>query len=198
MLKPARIVLWTAALAAVAGFAAAWIIGRGLPDPGRLPLAAQIGGPFELTTQDGSRFVSTKLAGRPFALFFGFTQCPDICPTTLLELSNHLKTLGDAGARLAVVFVSVDPERDRPADLKAYLANFDARIVGLTGTAAEIADIAKAYRAVYEKVPTSGGYTLNHTASVYLMDARGRFAGTLSYQESPAVQIEKLRRLLAQ
>lgn len=198
MTRPNRIVLWTAVLAATCGLALAWLTEHGLPDPARLPLAAQIGGPFELTAADGTRYSSAKLAGRPFALFFGFTQCPDICPTTLLEMTNNLKSLGDAAGRLGVVFVSIDPERDRPEDLKRYLSSFDPRVVGLTGTAAEIAEVAKVYRVLYEKVPTSGGYTLNHTASVYLMDARGRFAGTLNYQESAAVQVEKLRRLLAQ
>ncbi len=200
MLRQIRLALWIAVGVALLGVGL-YLSGRlpdGLPDPRRLPLAASIGGAFELTAQDGRRFSSATLAGKPYAIFFGFTQCPDVCPTTLLEMSNHLTALGATAKDLAVLFVSVDPERDTREHMQAYLANFDARIVGLTGTAAEIAEIAKAYRVVYEKVPTSGGYTLNHTAAVYLMNKAGRLAGTLNYQEPGPVQVEKLRRLLAE
>ena len=160
----------------------------------KLPLAASFGGPFELTAKDGTRFSSDRLAGKPYAIFFGFTNCPDICPTTLLDVSNHLRALGAAAERMNVVFVTVDPERDTPEHLQAYLANFDPRIIGLTGTPKEISDVARAYRVLIEKVPTSGGYTLNHSASVFLMDAKGQFSGTMSFQEPQATQLEKLRR----
>jgi protein SCO1/2 len=173
------------------------------PNPGSIggqaPFAAGIGGPFELTTHEGKRLSSTQLQGKPFALFFGFTHCPDVCPTTLLELTNAIKALGPDADRMRYLFVSVDPERDTPEHLKVYLSNFDARIVGLVGTPAETAAVAKAYRAVYEKVPSKdGGFTFNHTALVYLMGADGRFAGTLNYQESQDAQLKKLRRLIGQ
>jgi protein SCO1/2 len=162
----------------------------------QLPLAASIGGPFELTTHDGKRLSSTELRGTPFALFFGFTHCPDVCPTTMLELSNAIKALGPDADRMRFFFVSVDPERDAPEQLKVYLSNFDARIIGLVGTPTEIAAVAKAYRAIYEKVPTKDGFTYNHTALVYLMGPDGRLAGTLNYQESEDARLKKLRRLL--
>jgi protein SCO1 len=162
----------------------------------QLPLAAAIGGPFELTTHDGKRLSSTELKGTPFALFFGFTHCPDVCPTTMLELSNAIKALGPDADRMRFFFVSVDTERDTPEQLKVYLSNFDARITGLVGTPAEIAAVAKAYRAIYEKVPTKDGFTYNHTALVYLMGPDGRLAGTINYQESVDAQLKKLRRLL--
>ena len=93
-----------------------------------------------------------------------------------------------------IVFITVDPERDTPELLRTYLANFDQRIIGLTGTPKEIADVARAYRIIYEKVPTSGGYTINHSASMLLMDSRGQFSGTMSFQEPQATQLEKLKR----
>jgi protein SCO1 len=165
--------------------------------PGQLPLAAGIGGPFELTTQEGKRLSSAELTGTPFALFFGFTHCPDVCPTTMLELSNAMKALGPDADRMRFLFVSVDPERDTPEQLKLYLSNFDPRITGLVGTPQEIAAVAKAYRAVYEKVPTKdGGFTYNHTALVYLMGRDGRLVGTINYQESAEAQLKKLRRLI--
>lgn len=166
---------------------------------GKLPAAAAIGGPFELTGTDGKRFSSSTLAGKPFALFFGFTHCPDICPTTLLEMTNHLKALGPRADKLNVVFVSIDPDKDTPEHLKLYLSAFDARIIGLTGTKEEVAKVAKSYRAFYERVPNKDGtdYTMNHTASVYLMDAKGGLVSTLSFQEAEDARQKKIDNLLA-
>jgi protein SCO1/2 len=151
-----------------------------------LPGAARYGGAFSLTTHEGRPFSSDSLGGRPYVLFFGFTHCPDVCPTTLLEMSNHLEALGRDADRLAVLFVTVDPERDTAEHLKAYLA----------GSPAQIAAVARAYRAFYEKVATSTGYTMNHSASLFLVDAKGSLAGTTNHQETEAVQRDKLRRLL--
>jgi protein SCO1 len=193
-LKIIRYTAWAAvaALALVAGLVALGLKPGGNP----LPLAAQIGGPFTLTSHEGKRVTDKDFAGKPFALFFGFANCPDICPTTLLELTNRMAEIGSAAQDLRILFVSVDPEQDTPAFLKTYLSNFDARITGLTGTPAEIADIAKQYRALYQKVPTSTGYTMNHEASVYLMDKTGKFVGTLNHQEPGDVQRRKLERFL--
>jgi len=163
----------------------------------QLSLAPSIGGPFTLTTADGKRFSSESLKGQPYVLFFGFTNCPDVCPTTLLEMSNALAALGSDADQLSMLFVTVDPERDTAEHLKSYLGSFDRRIIGLTGSAADIASAARAFHVFYEKVPTSGGYTMNHTATVFLMDRRGALAGTTNHEESEAVQLNKLRRLLA-
>jgi protein SCO1/2 len=163
----------------------------------QLPAALTIGGPFTLTTPEGKAFKSEMLRDKPYALFFGFTNCPDVCPTTLLEMSNALAALGADGDRLAVLFVTVDPERDAAEHLRSYLTAFDRRIIGLTGTEAEIATVAHAYHIFYEKVPTSSGYTMNHTATVFLIDRKGALAGTTSHEETEAVQREKLRRLIA-
>jgi protein SCO1/2 len=155
------------------------------------------GGSFELVDHNGRPFASTALAGQPYAIFFGFTHCPDVCPTTLLEMSNNLERLGTDADRLKVVFVSVDPARDTPARLREYLSAFDPRIVALTGSEPQIAAAAKGWNAFYNKMPEDdGSYTIAHSAYVYLMDADNRLAGTMGFQESEAEQLEKLRRLV--
>lgn len=158
---------------------------------------AAIGGPFRLAAADGGLVDSEKLKGRPFALFFGFTHCPDICPTSMMEVTNDLAALGDKARDFRVYFVTVDPARDDAKLLKEYTGSFDPRIIGLVPKdEAELAAIAKAYRAIYRKVETPSGYTMDHTATIYLMDARGGFFGTLDTKETPAVRQAKLARLL--
>lgn len=167
------------------------------PQPSVAQAVGSLGAPFELTDHQGKPFASARLAGRPYAVFFGFTHCPDVCPTTLLEMSNNLRSLGADAERLKVVFVTVDSERDTPERLQQYLASFDARIIGLTGSAERIAATAKGWNAFYNKVPEdNGSYTIAHSAYVYLMDADNRLTGTLGFQESEAEQLAKLRRLL--
>jgi protein SCO1/2 len=159
--------------------------------------AAPLGGRFELTDHNGKAFSSATLAGTPYAIFFGFTNCPDICPTTLLLMSNALAKLGPDGDRLKVLFVTVDPEQDTPERLRTYMSSFDPRIVALTGSTEQIAATAKLWKAFYHQLPEDkGGYTIVHSAYVYLMDRDGRLAGTLGFQDDEAVQVEKLRNLL--
>jgi protein SCO1/2 len=163
------------------------------------PSPASVGGPFSLTSADGRRVTDKDLQGRPFSVFFGFTHCPEVCPTTLFDLSALLGELGPAADRLRVLFITVDPERDTPELIATYLGSFDPRITGLTGSPDEIAAAARAYRAFYRKVPvaeSSGDYTLEHTATVYLMDARGRFVSALDYHEPRDAKLAKLKRLL--
>ena len=139
-----------------------------------------VGGPFTLVDQDGRTVTEKDFAGRPHLVFFGFTHCPDVCPTTLFQMSEVLKAAGDEGRTLRALFITVDPERDRPEVLKDYLASFDDRIVGLTGDPAAVDAAVKAYRGYARKVPTGeGDYTLEHTSTVYLMDRRNRFVSTL-------------------
>ena len=163
------------------------------PASGRFGLSSSIGGDFRLTSQEGKPFDSRQLAGKPFALFFGFTQCPEVCPTTMLEVAEHMEKLGPLANRMNVVFVSVDPTRDTPEVLKDYLGHFDSRIIGLTGTEKEIADVASQYKAYYAKVKTEDDYTVDHSASVYLMDANGRLADTFTFQDPDDVKLKKLR-----
>jgi len=162
--------------------------------------AAAIGGPFTLTDTTGARVTEARFAGRPHAIFFGYTHCPDVCPTTLGEMSVMLADMGAEASKLDVYFVTVDPERDTAASMKDYLSAFSDRIVGLTGTEAEIADMVAAYRVYRRKVPAPDGgadYTMDHTAAVYLFDAAGSFKGTISYGEKQEDALAKLKRLAA-
>ena len=155
------------------------------------------GGAFELVDHTGERFSSATLAGRPYAIFFGFTHCPDVCPTTLLMVSNALAALGADADRLKVLFVSVDAERDTPEQLRAYLESFDPRIIGLTGSDAEIATAAKGFNAFYNKLPESdGSFTIVHSAYVYLVDRNNRLVDALGFQEEESQQLAKLKKLL--
>ena len=136
--------------------------------------------------------------GRPSAFFFGFTYCPEVCPTTLASLTRWLKALGPDANRLNVVYVTIDPERDTPKQMVLYLSAFDPRITGLSGTPAHIAQIAKEYRVYYKKVPLEGGsYTMDHTAAIYLMDSKGTLQGGISYQEPDGKAVAQLRQLIA-
>jgi len=171
---------------------------------------ADAGGPFTLVDTDGGTVTEADFAGKPRAMFFGFTHCPDVCPTSMVDASQWLDALGEDAEELAVIFVSVDPQRDRPEHLKRYLGAFDERIVGLTADDPDaIREVAERYQIRYEKVPLSnGGYTMNHTADTLLFDADGEFAGFIPYtppnvranersaELSKERAVEKLRELV--
>ena len=156
-----------------------------------------LGGPFALTDQFGRAVTDKDLRGKPTLMFFGFTYCPEVCPTTLAALTSWMATLGPDADRLNVVYVTIDPERDTSKQMALYLSSFDHRIRGLTGTPAQIAKIAGEYRVYYQKVPLDGGgYTMDHSSVIYLMDAKGGFSGIIAYQEPPAQALAKIRTLL--
>jgi protein SCO1/2 len=158
---------------------------------------AAIGGPFELVNQNGRTVTERDLKGRPFLVFFGFTRCPDICPTTLFEVSEIMRALGNDADRVGALFITVDPERDTPAALKDYLSSFDPHLAGLTGEPAAVAAVAKAYRVYFKKVPLDqGGYTMDHTAIVYLMDKDGRFVSPFNLKRTTEAATADLRRYL--
>jgi protein SCO1/2 len=159
---------------------------------------ADIGGPFTLTDQHGHTVTEADLKGKPTLLFFGFTYCPDVCPTTLAHMSAWLKALGPDADRVNVVYVTIDPERDTRAVLAAYLKPFDPRILGLTGTPAQIAQIAREYRVYYKKIPLEGGgYTMDHSAVIYGLDRHGQFDQTLSYEEPDAKAVAAVKAMIA-
>jgi protein SCO1 len=167
--------------------------GRG---PGTIQAAA-IGGPFRLIDQNGQSFSDQDLKGKTFLVFFGFTHCPDVCPTTLFEISEIMRNLGPEADRTAALFISVDPERDTPEAMQDYLASFDPHVHGLTGDAASLTAVAKAYRVYYKKVPLEGGdYTMDHTAIVYLMDKEGRFVSPFNMKRTVEVAAADLRKHL--
>ncbi|MER8550804.1 SCO family protein [Mesorhizobium sp. M0976] len=197
--KMFRIATW----AAVAVLAGVLIAFSGLlPDTGSAPEgtatgSARVGDPFSLTSHKGESVDNAKLAGKPYLVFFGFTHCPDICPTTLYELTDLMAALGRAADRFTPLFITVDPERDTQAVLAEYMTAFDPRIIALRGDQAETDATVKAFAAYYRKVPTDGGgYTMDHTAGVILMNAEGRFAGTLDMHEPRETVLAKLKRLV--
>jgi protein SCO1/2 len=177
---------------ALALFAVVWVT---LPQEAARP--SNVGGPFRLVDQNGRAVSDQDFKGEPFIVFFGFTNCPDICPTTLFEMSEVLKRLGPDADRTAALFISVDPERDTPEKLKDYLSSFHSRIFGLTGTPAEIAAVEKEYRVYAKKVPLKDGdYTMDHTAVVYLMDKDGRFVAPFNLKKTAEEAASDLRRRL--
>jgi protein SCO1/2 len=168
--------------------------GRG-PVPIAMPSA--VGGPFNLVDQNGKPITDQDLKGRPFLVFFGFTHCPDVCPTTLFEVSEILRAAGPAARDARALFVTVDPERDTPAVLKDYLASFDPRVIGVTGGTEAVAAMIKAYRVYARKVATeNGSYTMDHTAIVYLMGKDGRFVAPFNMKRRPQEAAEELKRYL--
>lgn len=191
-LKNIRLWLWVAVAVLGLGTGAAALLLRPAPTDsfGK--------GAYALVDQDGAAVDQTMFVGQPSALFFGFTHCPDVCPTTLSEMAGWFEALGDEGKALKGYFVSVDPERDTPAVIGDYVHAVSDRIEGITGTPDQIARIVKAWGVTAEKVPLGADdYTMNHTASVFLIDARGDFQSTIAYGEDTKTAIGKLRNLLA-
>jgi protein SCO1 len=189
------------ALAGVAGFAAVFLCialmatGRPTGESAGIPA---IGGPFDLVDDNGNPVSDKQLAGKPFAMYFGYTFCPEVCPTTLLDLSRWIKHLGSDADKLNYAFVSIDPERDTPTLLHTYLSSFDPHIRGFTGTSEQIAKIAREYRVYYKKIPTeNGSYVMDHSSIMYLMGAQGEMVSAIAYQEDDASALKKLRSLAA-
>ena len=191
--------LWVVAgLAAIAGL----LLALDPPAPGSkaptsdvLPIAS-IGGPFNLTGSDGQPFASARLSGKPAAIFFGFTHCPDVCPTTLARLAKLRRQLGKGDDAFAIIFITVDPVRDKPTDVGKYASLFDTPVIGLTGSMAEIEQVKKQFGVYSEKATMADGdYSVNHTASVSLMGRDGKFVATISPDEPDATALAKLQRI---
>lgn len=139
---------------------------------------ASIGGPFTLTDTEGRRRSLQDFRGRVVLLYFGYTFCPDVCPTDLIEIAEVLNLLGPRADNTQVLYVTFDPERDTPEHLRSYLRDFDPRIIGLTGTPDEIARAAELWRVYYEKVPMEdGNYLIDHSAYTFVIDQEGRYSG---------------------
>ena len=192
------------------GAAAAMLAACGRADDGSNPKAAPFksiditGADYaealELPDPDGRRRTLAEFKGKVVVLFFGFTQCPDVCPTTMAELAAVKQQLGPDGARVVPVFVTVDPERDLPAVLKAYVGNFGPDFVALRGTPEETKAVAKAFKIFYAKVPgkTESSYTIDHTARSYVYDTRGRLRLATRHGAGAEALTSDLRQLLAE
>ena len=158
---------------------------------------AAIGGPFQLTDQAGKAFTDKDLKGKPTLIFFGYTHCPDVCPTSLFEMSEVLRAMGKDADKVNAVFISVDPERDTPATMKDYLSSFDPHLKGLTGNPEAVGKVLSAYRVYAKKVPLKDGdYTMDHTALIYLMDRNGQFVSPFNLKRTPEEAASDLKRYL--
>jgi protein SCO1/2 len=158
---------------------------------------SSVGGPFQLVDQDGKMVTDKDFRGRPLLVFFGFTHCPDICPTTLFEVSEVFNRLGKDAEKVSAIFVTVDPERDTPEKLKLYLSSFHPRISALSGSEAQIEAIKKAYYVYAKRIPLDGGgYTMDHTSVVYLMDKEGKFVAPFNLKRDADAAANDLRRRL--
>jgi protein SCO1/2 len=164
--------------------------------PARMVTSTSFGGPFTLVGSDGQAFGTDQLKGKPYVLFFGFTHCPDTCPTTLARLVKLRRESGGDGA-FDIVFVTVDPERDGPKEMGTYSKAFGAPIIGLTGSPQQINQVKKEFGIFAEKVPTGDGdYTVDHTATVLLFDRDGKFVATIAPDEQDQPAVDKLKRMI--
>lgn len=190
-LRTLRIVLWVLVAVVAIGATALYFIRPPAPP------TALTGAAFTLQTTDGETFTQDDLRGTPSLVFFGFTNCPDVCPTTMAEATMWRERLGLTPEELRIIFVTVDPARDTPEMLDGYLAGWDPSIIGLVGTEEQTEAAKAAFGVFSEKVGEGEYYTVNHTASVFLIGADGAFDGTIAYQEPTDTALAKIKRLVA-
>jgi protein SCO1/2 len=186
-------------LIGLAAFPGVWPSG-GVAIPGKSIGTALVGGPFSLTDQHGKRLTDRDFRGRFMLVYFGYTYCPDVCPADLQVLTTAVDNLGPKAKRIAPIFITIDPERDTQQQLASYLQNFHPLLTGLTGSAEEIGNVAKAYRVYYAKVTDKDAgdenYLMNHSAFIYLMDEQGKYVTHFPHGTKPAVITERLAKLL--
>ncbi len=194
LLKRIRWVSWALIAVLANVLVIVWAQGRFATEAEAKPYAT----PFQLTDQNGATVSEREMLGKPSAWFYGFTHCPDVCPTALAEMAQVLEQLGPEADKLRVVFVSVDPARDTPTLLKDYVGYFDERIVALTGEEQQLRQMTKARYVYYKKVGDGDSYEMDHTAGVQLVRADGRFFGTLDSHETAEVRMQKVRRLIGE
>lgn len=188
-----QIGLWVAVVLALVGVGALRMLDQGSPIADQAAFRPE----FALADADGQTRTGAEFRGKHLLIFFGFTFCPDVCPTTLSDISDWLAELGPDADRLNIALISVDPERDTPAVLADYLSNFDPRIVGLTGSLSEVEKAASGFRAKFEKLARDGDYTMKHTAGVFLFGTDGRFASIIDFHEDRRFALPKIRRILS-
>lgn len=195
-LKRAGLILLIGGGFLVAALGVGWVQSQRATQSASDSAPVPIGGAFALTDEDGRSVTDQTYRGKWVLVFFGFTHCPDVCPTALNDISIVLDQLGPRADKVQALFISVDPERDTAQLLKEYTGSFHPNIVGLTGTIEQIAAAAKAYRVYYKKVPTDDGYTMDHSAITYVMSPDGKYAAHFSHQSGPDRMVEKLRTLI--
>jgi len=199
MRKSTRIGLFFIVTSAIAAAAAGWLVLRE-PDtanaPGGLITSVDVGGPFTLTDQTGRQVTERDLLGHFVLLYFGYTYCPDVCPTELGSIAAALDELGDDALAVMPVMITIDPERDTPEVLAQYVPMFHERLIGLTGTAEQIKQVASAYRVFYQRVddPNYGQYLMDHTSFIYLLDPTGKVVTMLRYGTPPDEIVKIVRQ----
>ena len=190
-----RLLLWV--LVALAGVGMAVLLLRQPEDRVSTEQPIAIGGPFSLIGSDGKTFSSAQLSGEPYAIFFGFTHCPDVCPTTLARLAKLRRQLGRGDNSFAILFVTVDPERDGPEEVGRYTALFGTPVIGLTGSQAQIDRVKKQFGVFSRKVEQPDSvYSVDHTAATFLFGPDGKFVATISPEEDDAAAMAKLKRII--
>ncbi len=196
-MRQVRILIWILVVLALAGFAFLYFRPPQSDRGNQLTVTpASLGGPFTLVGADGRPFPSSRLAGKPFAIFFGFTHCPDVCPTTLQRLVKLRDDLGRGDQAFNIVFVTVDPGRDGPKEVGSYARAFGGPIIGLTGSPSQVDQVKERYGIFSQKVPDeSGDYTVDHTATALLFDRNGKFAATIAPDEPDGPALAKLKRI---
>jgi protein SCO1/2 len=197
-----RIALWVAVAVALFGLGALSISGLSFLDKERTAAAlkpgALLGGPFQLVDANDKPVTEAVFREKPSVTLFGYTHCPDVCPTGLTEMGKWAEELGPDAEKLRFIFVTVDPERDTPEALRDYVTAFSDRIVGISGPPDAVHAMVKDYKIYSRKVPLDGGdYSMDHTGSMILQDAKGNFVGTIDISESHATGLAKLKRLVA-
>lgn len=185
-------------IAAAVGLTAAVALAVALAEAPQRARPAAIGGPFTLVDDLGSTVTEASLLGKPSVIYFGYTFCPEICPTTLTDLTHWMRDLGPDADRLNYVFITIDPQRDNVKLMHDYVSSFDPRLRGFTGTPEQVAAAAKAFRVYYRRIPTSdGGYEMDHSTFIYLMGPDGKFVTLVNYGEKDAFALKKLKLLVA-
>lgn len=193
-----RLAIYAMGIALVAVLVGYLALPRSEQHPAEAATPARIGGAFSMVSQDGVEVSEKTYAGKVWLMFVGFTHCPDICPTTLAEMSSWFEALGAEADAVQGFLVTVDPERDTVDVLKRYVSSFDRRIVALRPEPEQLPQFAKNYRITYARVPIGDGdYTMDHTAGVLLFDRTGRFSGTIDLHEPQEIALQKIRRLIA-
>jgi protein SCO1/2 len=197
-LKQVRLLAWALVVVAIIGIAALWIVTleRSRPEATMGPVQASYGGPFTLVGGDGKLFSSQALAGKPYAIYFGFTRCGDVCPTTLSRLVK-LRREAASDQAMHIIFVTIDPANDRPKEVGQYASLFNAPIIGLTGGPSQIDQVKKQYGIFAQPSPHPiAGKEMEHTATVLLFDRKGQFAGTIAHDEPDADAVTKIKKLV--
>lgn len=192
--KAVRVALWS--LIAIIMVAMSYTLFMG-SKPNNI-VTAQLGAPFKLVDHNGAPVTEAVFDDGPVAMFFGFTHCPEVCPTTMFEMSNWMEQLGADADNLKGIFVTIDPARDTPELMKSYVTNLSDKFTGITGPKADVEAMARSWRVYFKRQELDDGdYTMDHTASIFLLKPGGDFFGTIAWGENPDTAIEKLKRLVA-